>query len=151
MQRITSRLLSIPKYNQWKNYLDSIDWLKNIKNKKRSTLIQFDIIEFNLSITRELILKSLNHTWEYTDITDEKIEIILAWTKLMLSDNRRTWVKSHVDNFDVPMGTYDTARVAELLGIYILNTLGRIVNLQQVRLYGMTELSSSRTVTAQDL
>ena len=37
-------------------------------------------------------------------ITDEVIEIILACRKSILADNRRTWVKSHMDNFDVPHG-----------------------------------------------
>ena len=41
----------------------------------------------------------------------------------------------HVDNFDVLMGAYDLAQVADLIGIYILYTLGRIVNLEQVELY----------------
>ena len=111
--RITSKFLSCPKYNLWKNSLDTIDWFKNIKNKKRSTFIHFDIIEFYPSITRELFLKSLNHTREYMDITDEEIEIIL-------SDNHRTWMKSHMDNFNVPMGTYDSAQVTDLIGIYII-------------------------------
>ena len=52
IQIITSRLLSGPKYNLWKNSMDIIDCFKNIKNKKRSTFIQFDIIEFYPSITR---------------------------------------------------------------------------------------------------
>ena len=42
-----------------------------------------------------------------TDITDEEIEIILACRKSILAENRRIWVKSHEDNFDVPMGAYD--------------------------------------------
>ena len=57
MQRITSWLLSSPKYNLWGNSMDTIDWFKNIKNKKMSTFIQFDIIEIYPSITRELLLK----------------------------------------------------------------------------------------------
>ena len=80
-------------------------------------------------------MRSLNHAREYIEITEEEIEIILASRKIVLSDNRRSWVKSHVDNFDVPMGAYDSAQVADLVGIYILDTLGRIVNLQQVGLY----------------
>ena len=135
MQRITSRIRSISKNNLWKNSLDTINWFKNIKNKKRSTFIQFVIIEFYPSITRELLIKSLNHAREYTDITDEEIEIILACRQPILADNGRTRVKSYVDNFDVPMGAYDSAQVSDLIGIYILNTLGRIVNLEQVGLY----------------
>ena len=33
------------------------------------------------------------------------------------------------------MGAYDSAQVADLVGIYILDMLGRIVNLEQVGLY----------------
>ena len=135
IQRITSRLLSGPKYNLWKNSMDIIDWFKNIRNKKRSTFIQFDIIEFYSSITRELLLKSLNHAREYTDITDEEVEIILACRKSILSDYRRTWVKRHVDNFDVSIRAYDSGQVADLIGIYILDTMGHIVNLEQVGFY----------------
>ena len=135
IQRITSRLLSNHEYKLWKNSMDTIDGFKNIRDKKRSTFVQFDIIEFHPSITRELILRRLNHAREYTDIMQEEIEIIQACRKSVLSDNRRTWVKSHVDNFDVPMGAYDSAQVANLVVIYILDTLGRIVNLEQVGLY----------------
>ena len=75
MQRIMFRIPSSPKYNPWKNSLGSIDGFKNIKNKKSSTFIEFDIIEFYRSITRELLLKSLNHARKYMGITDEEMEI----------------------------------------------------------------------------
>ena len=39
-----------------------------------------------------------------------------------------------MDDFDVPMGVYDSAQVADLIGIYILDTLGRIVSSEQVGL-----------------
>ena len=87
---------------------------------------------------REFLLKSLNHGREYTDITDEEIEIILAWKESILSDNRRTWVKSLVENFDVSMGAYDLAQVADLIEIYILDMLCRIINLEPVGFTGMT-------------
>ena len=135
IQRITSRLLNDPKYNLWKDSMDTIEWFKNIKDKKRSTFVQFDIIEFYLSITRELLLKRLNHAREYTDIMDEEVEIILACRKSILVDNHRTWVKSHMDNFDIPMAAYNSTQVADLVGIYILDTLGRIVDLKKVGLY----------------
>ena len=95
----------------------------------------FDITEFYPSITKELLVRILNHARVYTDITEEEIEIILASRKSVLSDSHRSWVKSHVDNFDIPMGAYVSAQVADLVGIYILDTLGRIVNLEQVGLY----------------
>ena len=71
------------------NSLDIIDWFKNIKNKRITMFIQFDIIKFYPFINGELLLKSLNHAREYTDITDEEIEIILASRKSIQADNRR--------------------------------------------------------------
>ena len=44
-------------------------------------------------------------------------------------------MKSHLDNFNVPMGTYDSAQVADLIGIYILDMLDCIVNLEHMELY----------------
>ena len=38
-------------------------------------------------------------------------------------------------NFDVAMDAYDSAQVPDLIGIYILDTFGRIVNLERVGLY----------------
>ena len=72
IQKITSRLMSNHKYNLWKNSMDTIDWFKNIKDKKRSTFVQFDIIEFYPSITKELLLRSLNHAREKQRSQKEK-------------------------------------------------------------------------------
>ena len=46
IQRITSRVLSCHKYNLWKNSMDTIDWFRKIRDTKKSTFVQFDIIEF---------------------------------------------------------------------------------------------------------
>ena len=64
IQKITSRLMSSHKYNLWKSSVDTIDWFRKIKDKKRSTFEQFDIIEFYPSITKELFVRSLNHAEE---------------------------------------------------------------------------------------
>ena len=44
-------------------------------------------------------------------------------------------MKNRVDNFDVPMGAYNSAQVADLLGMYILDMLGCIVYSKQIGLY----------------
>ena len=62
--------------------MDTVDWFRNNRDKKRSTFVQLDIIEFYPSITRELLVKSLNHAREYTDITESSSVISvysLAW------------------------------------------------------------------------
>ena len=70
--------------------MDTIDWFRKLRDKKRSTFVQFDIIGFYLSTTKELLVKSLNHARKYTDITEEAVEIILASRKSVLSDSRRS-------------------------------------------------------------
>ena len=55
--------------------------------------------------------------------------------KSILLDSKRTWVKSYMDNFDVPMDSYNSAQIVDIIGIYILDTLGRIIDLKQVGLY----------------
>ena len=40
-----------------------------------------------------------------------------------------------MDNFNVPMGAYDSAQVADLREIHILDTLSRIVDFEQIWFY----------------
>ena len=44
------------------------------------------------------------------------------------------WVKTGSENFDVPIG-YDSAQIADLGGLYILDTLSRIISPVQIGLY----------------
>ena len=65
----------------------------------------------------------------------KQYEIILACRKTVLKNNDSTWVKNGLDNFDVPMGGYDSSQIADLVGLYILDILTRIISPQQVGLY----------------
>ena len=40
--------------NLWINTKEAIDWFSNIKNKKKATFIQFDIVEFYPSINEKI-------------------------------------------------------------------------------------------------
>ena len=55
--------------------------------------------------------------------------------KSALVYNNNTWEKKATDNFDVTMGSFDSAQIADLVGIYILDTLGRFLNLNNVGIY----------------
>ena len=53
-----------------------------------------------------------------------------------------------MDNFDVNMGSFDFTQIADLVGFYILNTIGRILNLNWIRLYrddGLIYIPSSNS------
>ena len=38
-------------------------------------------------------------------------------------------------NFDVTMGSFDSTQIADLVGIYILHTLDRFLNLSNIGIY----------------
>ena len=53
IQNIVIKISDNSKYMQWKNSVDIIRWLKNIKYGKNTTFILFNIIDFYPSINQE--------------------------------------------------------------------------------------------------
>ena len=135
IQNIVNSVKKANHCNLWGNSYETIEWFRRIKNKSKATFIQFDIIDFYPSITKNILIDSINYARKYIDITNEQYEIILACRKTVLKNNDSTWVKNGLDNFDVPMGGYDSSQIADLVGLYILNMLTRIISLQQLGLY----------------
>ena len=90
----------------------------------------------------ELLLHSIDWSKNYTDITQEVLDIILACKKSVLINNDTTWVKTGNDNFDVTMGSFDSVQITGLVGIYILYTLGRITNSNNISIYRVHGLIS---------
>ena len=72
---------------------------------------------------------------KYVEITEEQYEIILACRKTVLENNGSKWVKTGSKNFDVPMGGYNPVHIADLVGLYLLDILSRIVSPGQMGLY----------------
>ena len=55
--------------------------------------------------------------------------------KSFLFLNDQTWTKKKNENFDVTMGAYDGAEVAELTGLYILEKTKKIIKPTNIGLY----------------
>ena len=104
IQNIVNSVKKANHCNLWGNSYETIEWFRRIKNKSKATFIQFDIIHFYPSITKNILIDSINYARKYIDITNEQYEIILACRKTVLKNNDSTWVKNGLDNFDVPMG-----------------------------------------------
>ena len=100
------------KVNQWHNSNDVIEWFKNIERDEKKIFIQFDIVEFYPSITKELLEKSLNHASNYVEITEQQKRIIAHVRKSLLFTNGQHWKKKEGDpEFDVTMGSFDGAEL----------------------------------------
>ena len=104
IQNIVTNVKKVNHSNLWGNSYDTIEWFRKIQNKSKATFMQFDIIDFYPSITKNTLIDSINHAGKYVDITKEQYEIILASRKTVLKNNGSTWVKSGSYNFDVSMG-----------------------------------------------
>ena len=122
--------------NQWHNTNDVIDWFKNIDDKSSSTFIQFDIEEFYPSISKNLLEQSLSHVSKYTTISENDRKIIMHSRRSLLFANGQHWVKKSNDpNFDVTMGSFDGAELCELVGLYVLYTIGEMYGFNVCGLY----------------
>ena len=62
--------------NLSRNSFDTIEWFRKIKNKSKASFIQFDIIDFYPSISKKILIDSINYAREYIDITKEQYDII---------------------------------------------------------------------------
>ena len=69
-------------------------------------------------------------------VRDEDISIIKHARKSLLFNNGKPWIKNNNSNlFDVTMGSYDGAEICELVGLFILNHLGKSFAKENIGLY----------------
>ena len=88
----------------WESSYGTIEWFGRIGNRSKAAFVQFDIINFCPSMTKNILIGSIGYARRCIDITVEQYEIVLACRKAVLGNSDSTWVKNGLDNFDVPMG-----------------------------------------------
>ena len=71
----------------------------------------------------------------YIDITSKDTEIIYHVLKLLLFDEKDTWMKKKSSLFDVTMGAYDESEVCELVGTYMLSLISEKYDKKDFELY----------------
>ena len=126
-QEVRSRL----GLQQWQSTDQVTKWFKEIRNKASKSFLQFDIVEFYPSITKELLDKALNWASRYTEITEDQKEIIHHARKSLLfsqnpnvdDQNPATWTKQKNEEFDVTMGAPDGAEICEMVGLFLLKEI----------------------------
>ena len=124
---LNTHLRTILNVNQWRNTQNIIEWFGNIEQKSRYSFISFDIVDFYPSISENLLDQALSWASGLADISHEDISIIKHARKSLLFNNRKPWIKNNNSNlFNVTMGSYDGAEICELVGLFILNHLGKM-------------------------
>ena len=112
--------------NQWKNTTSVTEWFIGITQKHLHKFIMFSIKDFYPSIPEELLNKRLTFTQKYIDISGKDTEIIYHARKLLLSDEKDTWIKKLSGLFDVTMGAHDGAEVCELLSAFVISYIRKV-------------------------
>ena len=124
---ILSKIVKIVKektnYNHWQNTSSVLTWFKNLQNKENLTFIQFDIVEFYPSISKNLLSKALDFAEQYVQISAEEKRIIFQTKKTLLFNDKQSWIKKDNKDFNVSMGSWDGAEVCEIVGLFLLSKL----------------------------
>ena len=115
--------------NKSKNTSQVITSFKNIKSKKASSFVHFNVENFYPSIWIDLFTYAISYAKTITNIDDDQLSIIMQSRKTLLFNNNIPCIKkSGEEKFDLKMGCYDGVEVCELVGTYILNKLKNVTS-----------------------
>ena len=152
MENINQHLVKLLHVNQWKHSTSVIEWFRNIENKKNCNFIKFDIREYYPSITETILDKALLFAKQHHDIPNDNTRLIKHCRKSLLFSNNEAWKKKQTEScFDVTMGSFDGAEVCELVGIYILCSLAKLINKEDCGLYRDDGLLILQNVNGQQI
>ena len=136
LQRHINTIRSKTNLIQWKNSNEVTKWFNNIENKCRKIFINFDIVNFYPSITRQHVVDAISFGQTYTNISQDEIDVILHACKSVLLHKNKIWVKSQNNStFDVAMGSYHGAEICDLVGLFMLNKIKSTTSLRDIGLY----------------
>ena len=121
--------------NQWRNTSTVIKWFENLQNKQKRRFIKFDIADSYLSITEQLLERSIKYAKSFVTIEHKALEAISLACKLLLFRKHEIWVKKDNSLFDVTMRSFDGAEICKIIELYLLNNLSNLLGKENVGLY----------------
>ena len=108
----------------WGNTEEAIDWFVGLREKKHLKFLQLDISNYYSSVSLVLLNKALMFARRITKITRKEIEIMHTARRTIIEFDGDHWTRnSGINNFDVTMGSTDSAQITDLVGLYLLDSL----------------------------
>ena len=136
LEKIDRAITNQIKCNQWRNTQSVINWFKLIPSKTKAPFIKFDIGKFYPSIPEKLLDNAVSYAQTLTIISDDIIQLIKQARKSLFFTEGNIWTKKGENaSFDVTMGSHDGPAVCELVGIYLLGKLPKIICKDKFGLY----------------
>ena len=84
--------------------------------------MQFNIEEFYPQISKDLLLKAIDYTKGFLNISDDETKIIMHSRKSLLFCATDVLIKKDGGkDFDVTMGSFDGVEICAVVGLYILH------------------------------
>ena len=149
-KKINADIVEKLQFNQWHNTGAVLKWFNNITDKNTCSFIQFDIKEFYLSITENILHQTLKFVKQHTHIDKTNLRIINHCRKSLLFSDYKTWKKKSTGScFDVTMGSFDGAEICEQVGLYIQSKLEKILPKANFVLYRDDGLALLRNLNGQ--
>ena len=74
-------------------------------------------------MSEKLFTNALDWATSMAPISDDGRKIFFHVRQNFLYNNSEPWLKKWMENFDVPMGSFDSAEVCDIVGLYMLNLL----------------------------
>ena len=113
-----------------------------------SLFVNFDVENFYPSISEKLLTDAISYAKSLIYITEEEYSIIMHSRKILLFQNSEPWVKKEGnEDLDVLMGCCDRAEICELVGSFILNQLGPVIDKNDIGLYRDDGLTIFRKIS----
>ena len=95
----------------------------------------FDIKDFYPSIKEGLLIEALKFANQLVTINSKHRERIFHSIQSLLYKDGESWIQKPSNNFDGTMGSYDGAKVCELIDIFMLSLIGNKYKPNIIRLY----------------
>ena len=145
LDRLNTEIRKNTGSNQWQSTTEVIKWFNRIPHKSKLSFFKFDIVAFYPSISEDLLMRALYWAQSMTKVTMGEINTIIHCRRSFLYHKQEAWVKKTNSDFDVGMGSLDSAEVCELVGLYILHGVEKLIPQENVGLYrddglGVTDL-----------
>jgi len=121
--------------NQWNSTCQVIEWFNKLEQKSKLTFFKFDIVSYYPSINEKLFQETIKWAECFHNFTSQEKEILKHSRKSFLFLNREPWVKKNNSDFDVTMGSYDGAETADMVGLYVLSKLEKLIDQKHLGLY----------------
>ena len=109
--------------------------VQNFLYSERSRFFTSDIVDFYPSITEKLLEDSFCFAKQWVEIDDETSAVIKHCRKSLLFSRDSAWIKKSGSLFLVTMGSFDGAKVREMVGLFLLHQLTKLVCKSSIDLY----------------